>query len=162
MKLWQRRLLGVFTFGGALIGISDGLTALVSRDHAIAWIICLTAVAFYVWGAWCGVRLLERGPRAENSVLKYWIAQIAVFSCPWFGYLLSSGFQITVSIQFSPLGFGAHFDLGHSFAYSSFESGQPWMIGANLFAVAVAWWLADWTSDGDSIGALDDVSRPTV
>ena len=96
----------------------------------------------YVWGIWCGVRLLEKLPGAEHRALKYWLIQIPTFGSPFLGYFLSSGFHTTVALQISPLKLNADLLLGSTFNYSLMQSGSPSFIGVNVFAVAVAWWLA--------------------
>ena len=142
MKLWQRRTLGILTLGGGAIGAAAALTVLFTRSNPVEWLFCLAFIALYAWGVWCGARLLEQQPGAERSTVKYWLIQIPSFSSPIFGYFLASGFHTTVSLQIAPFKANANFLLGSTFNYSLLQSEQPWFIGINIFAVAVAWWLA--------------------
>lgn len=142
MKLWQRRSLGILTLGGGAIGVAAALTVLFTRSNPIEWLFCIGFVALYAWGVWCGSRLLEQQPGAEASTVKYWLVQIPSFSSPIFGYFLVSGFHITFSIQIDPFKANANFLFGSSFNYSLFQTGQAWMVGVNLFAVGIVWWLA--------------------
>lgn len=142
MKLWQRRTVGILTLGGGAIGLAAGLTLLMSRSNSIEWLLCIAFIAVYVWGIWCGARLLEGAVGAERSTLKYWLVQVPTFTSPFLGYFLSSGFHSTVALQIAPLKLTASFMTGSSFTYSLMQPEQPWSIGFNLFAAAIVWWLA--------------------
>jgi hypothetical protein len=142
MKLWQRRTLGILTLGGGAVGFAAALTLLLTRSNPIEWLFCIGFIAIYTWGVWCGARLLESQPGAEQSTLKYWLIQIPAFGSPLFGYFLASGFHTTVALQIFPLKFNANFLLGSTFNYSLMQSGNPWFIGVNVFAIGVVWWLA--------------------
>ena len=142
MELWQRRTIGILTLGGGAVGIASVLTLLLSRTNPIEWIFCLAFIALYAWGVWCGVKLLESQVGSERSTFRYWLIQIPTFGSPVFGYFLSSGFHTTVFLQIAPLKLNASFLLGSTFSYSLLQRGQPWIIGVNVFAAAVAWWLA--------------------
>jgi hypothetical protein len=142
MQLWQRRALGILTLGGGAIGFAAALGLLLSRGNPIEWLFCLLFMAAYAWGVWCGMRLLESQPNAERSTLKYWLIQIPTFSSPILGYFMSSGFHTTVTLQVSPFNLNANFLLGSSFNYSLMQSDKPWLIGINVFAAVIAWWLS--------------------
>lgn len=141
MKLWQRRTLGILTLGGGAVGFAVALSVLLSRTNPIEWFFCIGFMTIYSWGVWCGVRFLESQPGAERSALRYWIIQIPAFGSPILGYALSSGFQTTVALQINPLKVTSTFFLGSNFNYSILQAGTPWFVGANLFAIAVVWWL---------------------
>jgi hypothetical protein len=142
MKLWQRRMIGILTLGGGSVGVAAALTLLLTRSNPIEWLFCIGFMVIYVWGVWCGVRLLEGQPDAEKSATKYWLIQIPAFGSPIFGYFLSSGFHATITLQIFPLKINGNFLLGSTFNYSLMQAGSPWFIGFNLFAVAITWWLA--------------------
>ena len=142
MKIWQRRTLGILTLGGGAIGLAAALTLLFTRNNALEWLLCLAFIAAYAWGIWCGTKVLEGLPGAERSSLVYWLVQIPSFSSPVIGYSFSSGFQTTVSLQFSPLDSKANFMLGSTFNYSLMQAEQPLSIGVNVFALVLSWWLA--------------------
>jgi hypothetical protein len=142
MKLWQRRTIGILTLGGGVIGVVAAFTVLFTRSNPIEWIFCIAFAAIYAWGVLCGARLLEQQPGAERSTVKYWLLQIPSFSSPVFGYFLASGFHTTLSIEIDPLKANANFLFGSTFNYSLFQSEQPWLVGINIFAAGIAWWLA--------------------
>lgn len=142
MKNWQRRGIGILTLGGGATGFSVALMLLFSRTNPIEWLFCIAFMAIYAWGVWSGTRMLEGAQGSERSALKYWIIQIPTFGSPYFGYFLSSGFHTTVSLQFAPLAINGNFLLGSAFTYSLLQVKQPWSIGINLFAGALAWWLS--------------------
>lgn len=142
MEIWQRRAIGVLTLGGAAIGIVAALNLLLTRTNPIEWGFCISFMGVYAWGIWCGVRLLEGQPGSERRSFKYWLAQVPLFGSPLLGYFLSSGFHTTVSLQFAPLKINANFLLGSTFNYSLLQPQQPWLFGVNVFALAVAWFLA--------------------
>lgn len=142
MELWQRRTLGILTLGGGAVGVAAALSLILTRSNPLDWLLCLAFMVVYASGIWCGIRLLEKLPGAERPTLKYWLLQIPSFGSPLLGYFLSSGFHTTVTLQASPLNLKADFILGSTFKYALMQSGSSWYIGVNVFAVAVAWWLA--------------------
>ncbi|MCD7098076.1 hypothetical protein [Stenotrophomonas sp. MMGLT7] len=141
MKLWQRRAIGILTLGGGSVGFAAALSLILTRSNPIEWPFCIGFIAIYTCGIWCGVQLLEGKPGAERSAVKYWLIQIPAFGSPLFGYFLSSGFHTTVSLQVFPLKLNANFLLGSTFNYSLMQTGSPWFVGVNLFAIAITWWL---------------------
>lgn len=141
MKRWQRRALGILTLGGSAVGVSLALSIMFTRQRPIEWALYLVFILLYAWGAWCGVKLLEQQPGAERSLFRFWLIQIPTFQTPLIGYFMSCGFHVTVSMQFDPILFGTNFLLGSMFQYSLLQSHLPWMMGINLFAAAIAWWL---------------------
>ncbi|MFT3805451.1 hypothetical protein [Arenimonas sp.] len=141
MKSWQRRALGILALGGGAVGISAFLALIMTRGNPIEWFFCSVFILLYAWGVWCGVRLLEQQPGAERSMLKYWLIQVPAFGSPYFGYAMSSGFHATVALQFNPMKLNGNFLFGSSANYSLLQADQPWFVGANLFALGIAWWL---------------------
>lgn len=141
MKLWQRRVLGILAVGGGAIGLSVALTALVQRTNPVEWLFCAGFASIYGWGLWCGVKLLEGAPGAERANLKFWLIQVPAFSSPVFGYFLSSGFHLTLSLQPSSLHVRVNFLLGSFFNYSLLQHDVPVSIGVNVFALGVVCWL---------------------
>ena len=141
MKHWQRRSLGILTLGGGAIGVAVALSIFSTRSNPIEWIFCAAFVGIYAWGILCGVKLLENVPDSERSSLKYWLVQTPAIGSPVIGYFLSSGFHVTVALQFSPLKVNANFLLGSTFSYSFLQPADPWFIGVNIFAAMVSWWL---------------------
>lgn len=141
MQLWQRRVVGILGIGGGAIGVAGALEILVQQRNPIAWLFSLGFVALYAWGAWCGVRMLEKHAGAERSNLTYWLLQVPVLTSPVLGYFFASGFHLTVAVQLVPLKVNASFLLGSTFNYSLIQSGTPVSLGVNVFALSVAAWL---------------------
>lgn len=141
MKLWQRRGIGILSLGGGAIGAALGLQLILSRGHPVEWVICLAFIAIYVWGVWCGTKLLEGDDQALRPLLKYWALQVPTFGSPILGYFLESGFHATVSFQFWPPHISGNMVIGSSFNYSLMQAGTPWSIGVNVFALVVSVWL---------------------
>lgn len=141
MKQWQRRALGILALGGGAVGISAFLALIMTRSNPLEWFFCSLFILLYAWGVWCGVRLLERQPGSERSMLKYWLIQIPAFGSPYLGYFMASGFHATVALQLDPLKFNGNFMFGSTANYSLLQPEQPWFIGVNLFALGIAWWL---------------------
>jgi len=141
MKLWQRRTLGILNLAGGALGVVSALMLLIARSNPIEWLFCGTFLLIYAWGIWCGIRLLAHRPAAERATLKYWLIQVPTFGSPILGYFLASGFHVTVFLQLTPIEFGANLFLGSTFNYSLMQTGKPWFVGVNLFALAVVWWL---------------------
>lgn len=142
MKAWQRRILGILTLGGGILGLVTSVTMLLSSANPIVWGFCLFFIALYAWGVWCGIRIFEKDATARGCTLKYWIIQIPTFSSPFLGYAFVSGFHLTPSIQLAPFAFNINFWFGSTFTYSLMQSNKPWLLGVNVFAVAVVIWLA--------------------
>jgi len=141
VKLWQRRLLGILAIGGGAIGATQCFVAMTSASRVIEWLFVLLAFAFYGWGVWCGTRLIEGRPGAEQSNRRFWLVQVPTFSTPAVAYFLTCGFHLTVKLEFAPFKLGANFLLGSTFNYSLLQPEAPIYIGMNVFAFGIAGWL---------------------
>ncbi|GAB3092757.1 hypothetical protein [Lysobacter terrae] len=141
MKLWQRRLFGILALGGGAVGFAVTLQIVLTKSNPIEWLFCLAFIAMYSWGIWCGLRLIEGQPGAERSNTIYWLLQVPYFLSPVFGYFFTSGFHLTVSLQFAPANFNANFLLGSTMLYSLLQADKPLVFGVNLFALAAALYM---------------------
>lgn len=141
MKTWQRRTIGILTLGGGAVGVSALLAHLLSRSNPVEWLLGSAALAIYIWGIWCGTRLLEAREGAEESAMKYWLVQVPSVMSPLFGWFLAGGFHFTVALQVFPLKLHWNTQLGSAFNYSIFNSSAPWWLGINFAAVAVVYVL---------------------
>jgi hypothetical protein len=141
VKPWQRRTIGILTLIGGVLGVAVGAGILLSRNDLLEVAICAAFVAYYLWGIWCGVRLLRSSPGAVRGALRHWACQVPTLGSPFIGYFLASGFHLTAWFNFSELRFGVNFLLGSAFTYSFMESGKSWSVGVNLFAAGLLWWL---------------------
>lgn len=140
MKTWQRRILGILTLGGGAVGFTVAASLLTTLSGMNA-VLCVAIIALYAWGVWCGIKMLECQPGWEGPAIGYWMAQIPAFGSPLLGYFVSSGFHVTTTMQFSPWQFDINFLVGSTFSYSFMHPEQPWLVGVNLFALAVVMWL---------------------
>lgn len=141
MEIWQRRALGILTIGGGAVGVTNCIALYFNLNKTLEILFVLAAIGIYAWGLWCGMQLLEKQAGSERLVLKFWAIQIPSFGSPIAVYILTSGFQIGLSLQFSPFMSKWRLWLGSSFKFSLLQSSEPWFIGINVFAVAVVWWL---------------------
>lgn len=99
-------------------------------------------MAFFVWGIWCGVQMLEGGRRALVRNALFWLAQVPLLQTSVFGYTVFCGAQLQVFAKLSPFqvgffgsGFGAQFSLNLG------QPGARFAIGVNLVALCISFWL---------------------
>lgn len=141
MKQWQRRTIGILTLGGGVTGVTVLLSHVLGTSHPVAWVLGMIGIGLYAWGTWCGVRLLEASPGAEELTMRYWMLQIPSVSTPVFGFFLSGGFHFTLGLQVAPLNLQWTTRIGSVFNYSLLNFSAPWSLGVNLAAVAVVYFL---------------------
>lgn len=142
MTLWQRRTLGILTLGGGAVGVTVTLTALLATASVLTWIIIIAFAAIYAWGTWIGLQLIESQPKAEHSALTYWILQVPVLGSPVVSYQFANGFLAIASLQLAPVKLNGHAMIGSQFNFALLQLQSPWLVGVNLFALGVCWWLA--------------------
>jgi hypothetical protein len=141
MRDWQRRVIGILTLGGSFLGLAVGLQHLAETDAALGKAFVAGFCALYGYGVWIGLRLLEQAPRATRAASVYWFVQVPCFMSPLVGYLFASGASMLVSWTFGQ-GAGYRWQFGSSFRYSLMQPDTPWLLGINVFALAVALYLA--------------------
>ncbi|MFG1497573.1 hypothetical protein ABMA57_13145 [Saccharospirillum sp. HFRX-1] len=157
MSLWQRRTLAVLTLGGACIGIVSVLQVLISNRNPVIWAALLLYCLYYCWGVWLGIKLLERNPNAPARLRLFWLFQVPFLSSPFLGYFISTGFYLTTTVGWEPIRWLVNFQLGSIFSFSINDSSQSYLIGCNIFALAVVIWLAKKLNNSvDS----DDLTQP--
>lgn len=147
MQAWKRRTIGILSLGGGAIGVAMATQVLLARSNPLEWVLCIVFAAIYAWGSWQGLRLIESNHRALGPLVLFWAIQVPTFSSPLAGYFLASGFHATVALQFTSLtqlNFAANALMGSTFTYSLLQTGTPWSVGVNVFALAVAIWLFRW------------------
>lgn len=141
---WQRRGLGILAIGGGAIGVASSMTALLHGQVPRANNILpfTLAMAFFLWGIWCGVQMLEGGRRALVRNALFWLAQVPLLQTSVFGYTVFCGAQLQVFAKLSPFqvgffgsGFGAQFSLNLG------QPGARFAIGVNLVALCISFWL---------------------
>ncbi len=141
MELWQRRVIGVLSLGGGVLGFSVGVSQILLQSSVVAWALGGAFVTVYVWGGFLGLRLLEGDDTRLDGLSRFWLLQVPTFASPLFSYLLTAGFHLTFLLQLNPPRANASFNLGSEFRYSLLVSGEPWAIGINVFALSVFLWL---------------------
>lgn len=132
------RTVAVLTLGCGAVGVAMALALSPARGSAIEVVLCSGVIAICAWGVWCGVRLLEQQPGAECAASRYWLVQGPSFGSPFVGHFLSSSVHLTLSLQFAPLMANAYFLPGSIFIYTPMQPGTPWLVGVNVFALAIA------------------------
>ncbi|AKR43179.1 hypothetical protein [Methylophilus sp. TWE2] len=142
MKHWQRIAFGIFTIVGSTVGFISGVSGLFSGSNLIEWLMLIAATVVYAWGIWCGIGLLQAEVGAERANLKFWLVQVPSFGSPLISYFLSCGFHTTVSLQLFPIKLSAKILVGSYFSYGLLQPNQPFIIGINLFAMFIVWWLS--------------------
>ncbi|WP_139304889.1 hypothetical protein [Microbulbifer marinus] len=142
MKNYQRRVIGILTLGGSFTGVVLSAEQLMSVSGVMPVLIYVAFTALYAWGVWLGIAVLENLSKFERGLSKFWCLQIPAFWSPIFGYFFTSGFHLTVFINLSGLSVTGNFQAGSVFKFSLLQSGQPWQVGVNIFAVGVVLFLS--------------------
>lgn len=138
MKLWQRRTIGILTLGGSFVGVVLAFGELVSSDRPIlSRLVVLAFVGLYAWGVWCGARLLEGADRAIHANRIFWAIQVPYLMSPIAGYFFAAGAVLFLTLQPSRLQFGFSCLFGSKFDMSLLQFDRPFVIGANVFALAI-------------------------
>lgn len=138
MNLWQRRFLGILTLGGSFLGGVAGTGPLfAAATPVLGRILALVAVGLYSWGVWCGAQLLEHSEDALRSNRAFWAIQIPYLISPVASYLFASGPLLYLTFQPFAFRFGFLGLLGSKFDYTLLQFDQPFVVGANVFAIAV-------------------------
>jgi hypothetical protein len=138
MKRWERRVLGVLALGGSFLGLVLGTTLLVSQRNPLAIAVAIPFLGLYVWGIWCGLRILEQ---PDQGVLKmnawFWAVQVPYLMSPIAGYYFASGSMLYVVYQPGTSSVSMLWRFGSQFQYSFFQLDKPFVFGVNLFAIAI-------------------------
>lgn len=140
MHSWQRWTLGILTIGGGVTGIALGITFL---DVSISWLPGLVSVVFltlYLWGTWCGIKILKGSPEALRSSMPFWSIQIPVIQSSFASYIFSNGAFAGVLLKPTEHRFDLQVWIG-SQAEISVMTGKPLTLGINVFALFVVVWL---------------------
>ncbi len=141
---WQRRGLGILALSGGAVGFASSMSAVLQAQVPTTDTIFpfTLAVAFFLWGIWCGVQMLEGGRQALYRNALFWLAQVPLLQTSMFGYAVFCGAQLQVFAKLSPFqlgffgsGFGAQFSLNLG------QPGARFAIGVNLVALCISFWL---------------------
>jgi hypothetical protein len=138
----QRRILGITSIGGGALGITVVVSNLNQDSGILYWIFCLSFIALYIWGCWCGILLIENSPTSLQLNRRFWFIQIPVFMSPILGYSFSSGAYFNVWTSLTHFRLGADWYLGSHFNYSLLQSDKPFLLGVNLLALGVFIYLS--------------------
>lgn len=152
MKNWQRRGFGVLAIGGGAIGLGSLMTAVLQGRMPAAshGFVMVLAAAFFGWGIWCGVQLLEGGRRALARNALFWIAQVPLLQTPFLDYGAFCGAQLQLIFKLAPGELGILGSvLGAQFGLGLGQAGARIAIGINLVALCVAFFLVRaWAAAG--------------
>jgi len=131
----------VLALGGSFTGLAAGLSLLVAPGSILAKVLALPFLALYVWGIFCGLRLLEGRNEAARQNFYFWLVQVPFVASPIAGYAFSSGSSLYFTFQPSidKWDFLARF--GSQFVYSFLQTDKPFVFGINIFALVVSGYL---------------------
>jgi len=141
MNRWERRVLGVLALGGSFLGLVLGITLLVSQHSPLVVVFEIPFLALYVWGIWCGLRMLEQPETALKMNVWFWATQVPYLTSPIAGYYFASGSMLYVTYQPSTSSVGMFYRFGSQFQYSLFQADKPFVLGVNIFALVIVGWL---------------------
>ena len=162
MRTWQRRTIGLLAICGSTLVIASSPRMLASAQGPV-FAITLLVLAFYVFGLFCGVSLLEGTSRSVQMNKIFWGLQIPVLKTPYLGYALASGAYWQAYAEFSPFGVATQWYLGTDYLLHLNRPGTRWIVGVNLVAVAIFLLLGGAFSRISSNNSLkptaDDVPR---
>jgi hypothetical protein len=139
MGIWERRLFGIAALGGSFTGLAAGGTLVASELSGLAKLFVVPFLGLYLWGIWCGLRMIEVGDGALRANRWFWLAQVPMFMTPWLGYKFTSGLVGWLAFK-APMQWQVQGRFGSEFEYSILE-GKPLMLGINVVALAAWWWL---------------------
>jgi hypothetical protein len=83
-----------------------------------------------------GFRLAENKEQTKHLIIFYWL-QVPWISSPIIGYRFSSGCHFSACFVFIGSKFNLAYLIGSNWWFSLFKS-EPWGIGVNAFALAMA------------------------
>ena len=138
MNVWFRRLLLILTIGGGFVGVARTIQFFSHVDKVIAYVVLLAFVCLYGYGIFLGVKLSE-GPAPLRHLRVYFGLQIPFISSPIVAYRFATGFQTTIAITQSGLGWDVRF-LGSEGQFAILSQ-EPWGVGINVIASAIVFLL---------------------
>jgi hypothetical protein len=141
MAAWEWRVLGVLALGGSFLGLVVGTSVLPAQQGVLARVLMVPFLGLYAWGIWCGLRMLERAPRALLPNAWFWALQVPYLTSPVLGYAFTSGSFLYLTWAPFTSNFGFTWRLGSQFQYSLLEGDKPFVIGINVFAFAMLAWI---------------------
>ncbi|MYN06326.1 hypothetical protein [Pseudoduganella aquatica] len=144
MNKWQRRGLGILALGGGAIGFSSIMNTHLQRQapSTNSFIAIVLATAFFLWGVYCGVQMLEGNRKALFQNAVFWLVQAPLLQSPALGYAAFCGAQAQVLVKLSPVEVGISGSvLGAQFGLNLGQPGERIAIGVNLFALCISFWL---------------------
>ena len=138
MNVWFRRLLLILTIGGGFVGVARTIQFFSHVDKVIAYVVLLAFVCLYGYGIFLGVKLSE-GAAPLRHLRVYFGLQIPFISSPIVAYRFATGFQTTIAITQSGLGWDVRF-LGSEGQFAILSQ-EPWGVGINVIALAIVFLL---------------------
>jgi hypothetical protein len=134
--------LGLVGIAGAAWGLM-GLSIVLAKGWpgVLNMLFAAVAASLFIFGAYAGVLALRRAHGWLRTTTVFWALQIPVLSSPVVSYSLASGGFVSVWLQLYPsLLLGNNFSLGSTWMVSVFGK-APFVVGANLVAVAKVLYL---------------------
>lgn len=140
MSTWLRLILITMTVGGGFAGFCVGVQTFFRSSNHSAYVIALFGVmmAFQLFVTVSGLIFVQH-PRETRPLFAALLIQVPWFSCSWFLYKFTSGFDLLVGIIYPKgaealtlrwnglnIGGESQFSLGHN---------DPLILGLNLWAI---------------------------
>ncbi len=144
LKNWQRRGCGVLAIGGGAIGLGTMMNAILQGRVSVSTHLLVTvlAVAFFGWGIWCGVQLLEGKRQALAWNALFWMVQIPLLQTPMLNYGAFCGAQLQLIFKLAPAEIGMLGSvLGAQLGFGLGQAGARVAVGINLVALGIAFFL---------------------
>lgn len=142
MSTWLRLTLITMTVGGGFAGLCLVVqTFFKSEDRSPAKMTLLAVMlVFYLFVTASGLLFVQH-PQNTRPLLASLIIQVPWFSFSWFAYKFATGFDVLLGILY-PQGSGRltfrwNFYLGGESQFSLGQSGDPFIFGINLWALAM-------------------------
>lgn len=144
MANWQRRALGILAIGGGAIGLSSTMIAVLQRQGLATtnFFVLALGVAFFGWGIWCGVQMIEGGAQAVRRNATFWFFQVPLLQTSVLTYVAFCGAQLQAYVTLSRFDIKFHFAvLGAQYGLSVGQPVTTTAFGVNVFAAGIAFWL---------------------
>jgi len=130
---------------GGILGIAGIVTSVLQlqerKPPASALTVYVVAGMLYVFGIYCGLRLMLKAKGWLRANFVFWSLQIPALSSPILSYSFSSGAFATGGVQLFPnVGVFGHAWIASNFSLSLFTSKQVY-VGINVPALAITYYL---------------------
>jgi hypothetical protein len=92
-------MFGILALGGGSVGFVATSQLAFTQTKVANVLLCLLAIAIYLWGVWCGLMMLESRPDAVRYNRRYWIVQMPLLMSPLATWTIWGGAHGTALLQ---------------------------------------------------------------